>query len=110
MNIKGVLLALIVGIGVLFISKWMVLANILIVPYIISYFRTAKFKCNQCGHIQTDCVILSEHTNEMLSHGRYTKSGGLDRRYNSTFDTSVTYDYGVECAKCRNIYHISRTF
>jgi hypothetical protein len=110
MNIKGFLIALIVGIGVLFISKWMVLANIIIVPYIISYFTTARFKCNQCGHIQRDCVILSEHTNSVLSHGRYNKSGGLDQRYNSTFETSLKYDYGVECVNCGNIYKVSRTF
>lgn len=109
MNLKGVLISLIICFSVLFISKWMILANILIIPMIISYFRIAKFKCDQCGHIQTKCTVLSEKTNSSLVHGRHTKSGGLDKRYNSTFETSVTYDYGVECKKCRNIYHVTRT-
>jgi hypothetical protein len=53
---------------------------------------------------------LKEKENSSLSHGRYTKSGGLDKRYNSTFETSITYDYGVECGKCGNIFQVSRTF
>jgi hypothetical protein len=110
MNFKGILVALLVGVGVLYISRWMIIANILIIPYILSYFKTAKFKCNQCGHIQTDCIILSKETNSMLTHGRHTKAGGLDKRYNSTFATSVTYDYGMECNKCKNIYNVIRTY
>jgi hypothetical protein len=110
MNLKGVLLATIIGVGILFFSKWMVLANILIIPLIINYFKTEKFKCNKCGNVQVECIVLKERENSSLSHGRYTKSGGLDKRYNSTFETSVTYDYGVECNKCKNIYHVERTY
>jgi hypothetical protein len=110
MNIKGALIAVLIGIGVLFISKWMVFANILLIPYIILFFKTEKFKCNKCGNVQEESIVLKEKKNSSLSHGRYTKSGGLDKRYNSTFETSITYDYGVECGKCGNIFQVSRTF
>lgn len=110
MNIKGALIAVLIGIGVLFISKWMVFANILLIPYIILFFKTEKFKCNKCGNVQVDNIVLSKKNNSSLTHGRYTKSGGLDKRYNSTFKTSITFDYGIICKNCKNIYHVERTY
>jgi protein-arginine kinase activator protein McsA len=83
----------------------MFLLNVLLVPYIFSLFAKSFFVCPECKHIQSDnYTLLSEDSHTSLDHGRRTKSGRLDKRYNSVFSTTTLSTIGVECNKCRCTY------
>lgn len=111
MNIKGLFLAVPVAIGLLFISKWFILLDLILVPYIMQMFQDFFFKCPACGNVQKDnYYVLSKETNTYMSHGRRTKSGRADKRYNTTYDSNTTVNFGLACKKCANTFQTTRQF
>lgn len=108
MRFIGLILGILVGIVVLYFSKWMILADLLLIPFVMSFFIPAKFKCPECGNIQKSAIVISEDSDTQLTHGRHTKSGSLDKRYNSTFSTTNYVTYGVECQNCDSTFKVTR--
>ena len=111
MNLKGLLLSIIVGGLLIFISKWLIFINLFIIPFILNKYWRQISVCPDCGHIQNDNIcILDEESRYNLEHGRRTKSGSLDKRYKSQFSNTTTITYGIECNKCSTTYKSTLTF
>jgi hypothetical protein len=110
MRLIGLLIGVSVGILLIMVSKWFLIVNIILVPYIIVVFNKEFFKCPKCSFVQRNHTIMNRTTNSQMVHGRVTKSGGLDQRFNSRFASSETIDYGTECTKCGNTYKTTRTY
>ena len=104
----GVIVVTVIGVGILFISKWLILLDIISIPFILEYFFPIEFRCSKCGHIEESHVILNKETETELTHGRVTNSGRLDKRYNSTFASTTYVTYGINCEKCYNTFKITR--
>ncbi len=102
MNFKALLISILIGVSLVLISKWLFLLNILIIPLIFSKLSNPILVCPECNHVQSDnYIILSEDSETSLTHGRRTRTGRLDKRYNSVFSTTNYSTIGVECNKCR---------
>ena len=108
MNFIGLIIGIIVGIMVLFISKWMILANLLIIPLIMSLFVPSRFKCPECGYVQKNAKLISKNSNSHMTHGRRTSKGDLDKRFNSSFSTTYSKTFGIECSSCDCTYKVTR--
>ena len=80
----------------------MILFLIFIVVFAIIYFfnRPIKFQCPKCGEIQKSYTIINQESENIMTNGRRTISGKLDRRYNTQFEEKITLNYGVTCHKC----------
>ena len=68
------------------------------------FYRPIRFQCPQCGHIQNPQEIIDTHTNSSMVNGRITKSGGLDKRYNTQFEEKTIVTYKIDCVKCKTSY------
>jgi len=56
----------------------------------------------------TQAELLSLDTDEQLTHGRITKRGKLDLRYNSEIEVVNTYTYNGECEFCGHHFTFTR--
>ena len=104
----GVIVVTIIGVGILFISKWLIILDIISIPFILEYFFPREFRCSGCGNIQESHVILNKEIDTELTNGRYTKYGTLDKRYNSSFSKTTYITFGVNCEKCNNTFEVTR--
>ena len=104
----GIVAVTILGISLLFLSKWLILLDIIMIPFILEYFFPTEFRCSKCGHIQESHIVLNKEVDTQLTHGRVTNSGRLDKRYNSTFESTTYITYGINCEKCYNTFKITR--
>jgi hypothetical protein len=69
-----------------------------------NHFQKRKFTCEDCGSIQENFERKFFENESHITHGRYTNSGNIDKRYNTQYDTvKVTY-YEVKCEKCNKNY------
>jgi hypothetical protein len=110
MRFIGLLIGFSVGIALIMVSKWGFLVNFLLIPIIMMSFKKEFFKCPKCSNVQCNHIILNRTINSQMVHGRVTKSGGLDKRFNSRFASSETIDFGTECTKCGNTFKTTRTY
>ena len=111
MNFKALFLSLIVGGLLIFISKWLFIVNLFLIPFLLNKYWRQSSVCPDCGHIQNDNIcIMNEENRSILEHGRRTKSSTLDKRYNSQFSNTTTITYGIECNKCNTTYKSTSTF
>jgi hypothetical protein len=110
MRLIGLFIGVSVGILLILVSKWFLLVNVLLVPYIMTFFMKELFKCPKCSFVQRNHTIMNITTDSQMVHGRVTKSGRLDQRFKSRFASSETIDFGTECTKCGNTYKTTRTY
>lgn|GEM_PF-1518986 len=94
----------------IWISKWLVLLSVLLISAIIRKSRQPLFMCPRCELIQQEHIVLSRKLNSQISHGRLIKTGRLDRRYNTRYNTSETIDFGVVCKSCQEPFKTTRNF
>jgi hypothetical protein len=45
-----------------------------------------------------------------MTHGRITKSGRVDKRYNTEYRETEIIEFGVQCKKCSNTFKTIREF
>jgi len=108
MRFLGLIIAVSVGVLLILVSKWFLLLNFLLVPTIMRSFGKQFFKCPNCNFVQCNYVIMKSTTNSQIVHGRRTKSGTLDKRYNSRIVNTETVEFGTECIKCGNTFKTTR--
>jgi transcription elongation factor Elf1 len=81
---------------------------ILFTVFIIAFYKAIKnykkFTCPKCGHKQNKSKEVNIDKYKYIDHGRKTISGGLDKRFNTTFTTNKVIHYQVECEKCGHSY------
>lgn len=107
-QIKGLLFTIITSISLIFISKIFIIVNLFLIPYLLNRFYSSCFKCPVCGNLQSDSVVLNVYENSIMTHGRITKSGKIDKRYNNRFASNSTIEHGIICNKCNNAYKTIR--
>ena len=110
MRFLGIILALLVTVMLASIYNWLILVGFILFPFIVRKVTQQYFMCPNCNHIQSNCLILSEETKSRMVHGRKTKSGYADLRYNTRYNYTKIVDYGVVCEKCSNTYKVNRVF
>lgn len=110
MKIVGLISALILGSILIYFSNYLFLVCFLILPFLMSRIRQEYFKCPSCGYIQKKYIILDTKSYSIMTHGRTTKSGMSDKRYNTQYEDFVDIDYGVECQKCSRGFKTTRTY
>ncbi len=75
----------------------------------IEYYLKYYFKCPSCSNI-TDVYPSQRahdcHIESVLVHGRYTKDGSLDERYNTDFDFNRTYFFKADCEHCNKVFKV----
>ena len=108
MRVLGLLIGVFVGVVLIIVSKWFFIANFILVRGIMVSFKKAFFKCPNCNFVQCNYVIMKSTTNSQIVHGRRTKSGTLDKRYNSRIVNTETVEFGTECIKCGNTFKTTR--
>ena len=91
MNFKALFLSLIVGGLLIFISKWLFIVNLFLIPFLLNKYWRQSIVCPDCGHIQNDNIcIMNEENRSILEHGRRTKSSTLDKNQ-SGFDSILLF-------------------
>jgi hypothetical protein len=110
MKTLGLVIAIILGALLIYISNWFFLVSILVLPIIMSRIKMEYFKCPSCSYIQKDHIILDKRIRREMIHGRRTKSGKADKRFNTQYVTYVDIDFGVECQKCSSGFKTTRTY
>jgi hypothetical protein len=110
MRFLGIILAFIVTIVLASIYNWLILLGFILFPIIVRKVSQPYFMCPNCNHIQSNRIILSEDTKSRMVHGRRTKSGYADQRYNTRYIYTKIIDFGVCCEKCSNTYKVNRIF
>lgn len=109
MKYNGLVITTIIALGLLLVSKWMVLVDILLVPVLLQKFNRPVFVCPKCFNIDRDnYVILDENIKSKMTHGRKTKNGKLDRRFNTQYSYNKFITIGIECSKCGTCYKSNR--
>jgi hypothetical protein len=79
-----------------------------IVLYFI-IFKKQEFSCPQCSNTQNEFAsIVSQDSETNMSNGRITKNGRVDKRYNTTYETTTQTVYNIICKKCGSNYHATR--
>lgn len=81
---------------------------VLFTVFAIAFYNTIKkykkFICPKCGHKQNKSKEVNIDEHKYIDHGRKNISGGLDKRFNTTFTTKEVIHYQVECETCGHSY------
>ena len=81
---------------------------IIVVVILIRFYKAIKkykrFECPICGHKQNKSKEVNIDEHKYIDHGRKNISGGLDKRFNTTFTTNEVIHYQVECENCGHSY------
>jgi ABC-type bacteriocin/lantibiotic exporter with double-glycine peptidase domain len=106
----GIIIAIVIGAILIYLSKWLFLVCLVVSPFILMKFTNEIFKCPACENIQKEHVILASKINSKMTHGRITKSGRVDKRYNTEYRETEIIEFGVQCKKCSNTFKTIREF
>ena len=72
-------------------------------------FKKKEFSCPKCSTSQNEySKIVSQASETSMSNGRITKKGRVDKRYNTTYETTTQVVYNIDCKKCGTSYNATR--
>jgi hypothetical protein len=84
--------------------KYWIIIIVFVLIVLVFLRRRISFSCPDCNNNQRDYYVIDEDVQTIMTHGRITKSGRTDKRYNTQYGSRTIMTYGIECSNCGCTY------